>query len=1004
MGRLCLWRNGLAWAVEKQLATEGGASLKINIVLCVVLAGCQGPVGEKGSSCSTQDNGDGTVTVSCTDGTKVTLSNGRNGTNGDAGTSCSITTKSDGGRIVSCSDGTIADLPGGSSCSIKDNLDGGRTISCADGTVINIANGTNGTNGMNGANAGDAFRVDQFHGTDFLTQAALSSTGKFLANMTITGAAASPTGIVTVSFKVASATNKPVLGIKTVSANIVKLVPPDSDAGEAFNKFVAYIYQLQTVTGSDGGNWPNPDGTQAYQAYKESNGALVDNNDGSYVYTFATNLSNVSVGGKPIAFERNRLHRIAVMVGGHSGATADGFLDFVPDGSIVTESRRIIDTGNCRTCHGQEFHAHGGDRLTVEVCATCHLPGNIDPHGGASLDLDTMIHKIHAGGELMSIPGADGILWDNPATLVNEAADNGSYAIWGYMNTKVEWWKASFPAVLNNCTKCHNDKPNPVATPQVANWKNVPSRKACGSCHDETNFATGVNHAGGMATTDNACGVCHPPSGTPVPNVINPVTQAHDFTRADPRNIPEFTTDLTLNVPTRGYYVSGEAPVVTLVIRENGLPIDHTTVLQDLDGAEGCLPNTPLGFDGGDHCTPRDGKFTGAALFVHGPRARRNPVLGLAARTRLFGLDQPTYNLGAVGNTMTVVADNGEDLKREFDTAATLLRATVVLAVPATGFVDRTAATPAEIVAWLNSSAPFKARAIAYLDETRGRLAIRSRNLGKFFSIQVLAGPLNTAIFNDATVKNLGGYTASNNLAKQWNLDGGSPTVPNDPKVSWTTGSIQYQLDPVDDLAPGTYIASIELKDRGGIVPTNYRTPTVAKTTFQVKQLAEELAPAANCDTCHQSPETNKGFVFDFFRHNKIVDKTAVDQCGACHDNQNSNVVGSWGGAAAISRRVHAVHAGATLDFPLLTVGYPNGDPVPGRNWDITFPEDLRNCQVCHANGTTSGSWKTKPARLPCGGCHDSDAATAHMTVMTVDPTPANPFSGDEVESCKTCH
>ena len=144
--------------------------------------------------------------------------------------------------------------------------------------------------------------------------------------------------------------------------------------------------------------------------------------------------------------------------------------------------------------------------------------------------------------------------------------------------------------------------------------------------------------------------------------------------------------------------------------------------------------------------------------------------------------------------------------------------------------------------------------------------------------------------------------------------------------------------------------------------------------------------------------------MFDFYRHYKILDGTAVDQCGACHDYQNGNVTGAWGGAAAITKRVHAVHAGATLNFPLLTVGYINGDPVPGRNWDITFPEDLRNCQVCHPGGTSSGSWKTKPARLPCAGCHDSDAATAHMTIMTVDPTPANPYSGDEVESCKTCH
>ncbi len=967
------------------------------VAIIIIFSGCQGPAGEEGSSCSSKDNGDGTVTVSCTDGTSVTLAYGQDGTNGDAGSSCSITTKTDGGRVVSCSDGTIADLPNGTACSISD-VDGGRLISCSDGTHITVTNGTNGSNGTNEPNAN--FRVEQFHGTQFLAQQALSSSGHFLARVSITGVEANPSGIVTAQFRVLDPANKPVLAVKAVSANIVKLLPADVEAGEAFSKWVAYIYRTQTVTGSDAGNWPNPDGTKAFQAYRENNGQLVDHNDGTYTYVFATNLSNVTVDGQSIAFERNRLHRVAIMVGGSSGPTGDSFFDFVPDGSPATQNRRIIDTANCRTCHGEEFHAHGGDRLTAEVCATCHLPGSIDPHGGESMDLKVMIHKIHAGGELASIPGPDGIVWDNPATPVNEAADNGSYAIWGFNNTKAEWWKAEFPAVPSNCTKCHNDTPKPGATTEVANWKTVPSRSACGACHDLTDF---TNHNGNH-TSDTACPVCHQPSGVKIPQVLAPIAQSHDFAAAEPRHIPEFSAELSLDVPALGYYQSGEAPMVTLVIKEQGLPIDHTTVRQDLDGAEGCPANTPTALDGGDNCPARDGKFTGAALFVHGPRRQRNPVLTMAARAKLVALNQPTFNLGVVGNTLTVVVDNGEDIKREFDTVATVLRGTVTLKVPPSGFVDPAAATPVELVVWFNGTPAFSNRAIAYIDEFTGRFAIRSRNLGKFFSIQALDSDLSRALFNDATVKNLSSMTASNNVAQQWNLDGGIPATPNDPKVSWSIENIKYQLDSVDDLAAGTYIVSVELKDRGAVDTTNYRTATVAKSTFQVKQLAEELPVARNCNTCHQSPETGQGLVFDFYRHYKILDDNAVDQCGACHDYQNSNVVGAWGGAGAITRRVHAVHAGATLDFPLLTVGYSNGDPVPGRNWDITFPQDLRNCQVCHPDATTSGTWKSQPNRLACGGCHDSESATAHMNVMTVDPSPANPYSGDEVESCKTCH
>ena len=101
-------------------------------------------------------------------------------------------------------------------------------------------------------------------------------------------------------------------------------------------------------------------------------------------------------------------------------------------------------------------------------------------------------------------------------------------------------------------------------------------------------------------------------------------------------------------------------------------------------------------------------------------------------------------------------------------------------------------------------------------------------------------------------------------------------------------------------------------------------------------------------------------------------------------------------------RRVHAVHYGSSLNYPNATVSH--ADSVVGRNWTTTSPQDVRNCQTCHQTGPTSGAWPTTPNRLACGGCHDSDAASAHLRLQTSDPTPAAPWSGDEQESCNTCH
>ena len=49
-----------------------------------------------------------------------------------------------------------------------------------------------------------------------------------------------------------------------------------------------------------------------------------------------------------------------------------------------------------------------------------------------------------------------------------------------------------FPQDLRNCTKCHDGSATSTAqTAQGDNWKNAPSRRACGACHDGINFATG---------------------------------------------------------------------------------------------------------------------------------------------------------------------------------------------------------------------------------------------------------------------------------------------------------------------------------------------------------------------------------------------------------------------------------------------------------------------------------------------------------------------------------
>jgi len=239
--------------------------------------------------------------------------------------------------------------------------------------------------------------------------------------------------------------------------------------------------------------------------------------------------------------------------------------------------------------------------------------------------------------------------------------------------------------------------------------------------------------------------------------------------------------------------------------------------------------------------------------------------------------------------------------------------------------------------------------------------------------------------------------------------------------------AIRYSLDNVDDLVPGTYVINVEFADAGrldtGEPPyVNYVTPSVKVATFQVKQAAVEKPIAGGCTACHWSGDdsTGAGFVLDYPRHNKLFNSQAVDQCGGCHEyhsgqnpaNTYPNLLassGTFGGGHPLSKRVHAVHNGSNLNYPTITVAHEETAAF-GRNWRIEYPMPILNCQSCHPDATTSGSWGKKdspnsnPNRLACMGCHDSDAASAHMQLQTYDPTPSAPWSGDEQESCKACH
>jgi len=100
--------------------------------------------------------------------------------------------------------------------------------------------------------------------------------------------------------------------------------------------------------------------------------------------------------------------------------------------------------------------------------------------------MKVMIHKIHYGENLT----------------------NG-YRVVGYGGTEHDYSDIKFPQDVRNCTTCHQE--SNAAVPQASNWRTVQNRAACGTCHDDIDFADGA-HFG--FDDDTFCGECHDDSGT----------------------------------------------------------------------------------------------------------------------------------------------------------------------------------------------------------------------------------------------------------------------------------------------------------------------------------------------------------------------------------------------------------------------------------------------------------------------------------------------------------
>ncbi|MBI2316607.1 MAG: OmcA/MtrC family decaheme c-type cytochrome, partial [Betaproteobacteria bacterium] len=469
---------------------------------------------------------------------------------------------------------------------------------------------------------------------------------------TVTIGGVSIGGAPTVTFAVSDgpATNNAIIGLgyttknstatypslSNISFSLAKLVPGTNGSP---SKWVSYIVTtVPTTVVASVPTRPSADNT----------GTLVDNRNGTYTYTFFRDITKVkdtiaaaaviapnnTADLGDLTYDPNLTHRLTIQIGGNVRGTgtntADGvqvttgvpmanpvnvIYDFIPaTGKAVTATdpqRVIVVKESCNECHGklggipgsaQSFH--GGIRYDPKYCVVCHTDqrryGRTEAtitglafsgstylvDGRAIGNLPNHIHKIHMGAMLVKT---------------------------GYNYANVLYNEIKFPQDIRNCTKCHDGSATAAnKTPQGDNWKNVPSRLACGACHDGIDFATGkgttlagatTGHIGGAKADDSQCVLCHDSASNSVyhlpvtpPNPNNGLVVAGGtyntnaaWIAANRNNLPQGAIKVSYEIGSVSKNANKQ-PAMVFRMLQNGAPVpfnDRTTKTEIWDNFYG---------------------------------------------------------------------------------------------------------------------------------------------------------------------------------------------------------------------------------------------------------------------------------------------------------------------------------------------------------------------------------------------------------------------------------
>ena len=399
-------------------------------------------------------------------------------------------------------------------------------------------------------------------------------------------------------------TNQAAVGMAGLTAadlrfNIAKLMPDPNGGPSTWQNY---------LNRANGGA---VQGSQERSAAGFAFGTLVNHGNGSYTYTFATDIRNpaanpcpapcTDAGGRPldISYQPGLTHRVTIEQANSAYPPASGVRDFVPAGGAVTTTRDILATAKCNECHG-EIMMYGTNRVDTRLCVTCHNPGSwIAGTPNTSLDFNVQSHKMHIGANLPSVKA-------------------------GFPNiiARRDFTNTNFVQDIRNCTKCHDGTPGAAnATAQGDNWKTQPNMAACGSCHDNVYFGATPDpakpyqtkaHPGGVMSDSSTCSLCHA-AGRFTDN--KDIVVAHNF----PARLKAATARFKYNIISVTPTTAGSTPVITFSVTDPtnaDVPYDIKTAVPFTSGGNSTL-TVKLGWSTSDFGNDGSGQAFGQPVSIN---------------------------------------------------------------------------------------------------------------------------------------------------------------------------------------------------------------------------------------------------------------------------------------------------------------------------------------------------------------------------------------------------